>query len=380
MTADTSLPFAPWRRDFNAARDPQTARIALGITSVGGISDAPSDGVRYVRRNAAWTSGDAVYLTGNQTVTLSGDITGAGATAITTTIANNAVSNAKLADIATARIKGRVTAATGDPEDLTGTQATTLLDTFTSSLKGLAPSSGGGTTNFLRADGTWAAPGTGSAFTSVVIQKFTANGTYTPTSGMKYCVAECIGGGGGGGGATGTSGQHYSAGGGGSGGYSRALLSAAAIGASKTVTIGAGGSAGDMAGSGFGGSGGTTSLGSLCSANGGTGGRHCSSGTEKGRGGAGASASGAVGDVTAAGAPGGNGIWSQAIVTMASGPGGSSALGGGGVAVYADSSANAGNAASNYGSGGSGAGCFNIGTSALGGAGSAGIVIITEFM
>jgi hypothetical protein len=63
-----------------------------------------------------------------------------------------------LQNIATARILGRVTAGSGDIEELTGTQATTLLDTFTSSLKGLAPASGGGTTNFLRADGTWAAP------------------------------------------------------------------------------------------------------------------------------------------------------------------------------------------------------------------------------
>ena len=35
---------------------------------------------------------------------------------------------------------------------------TALLDTVTSGAKGLAPASGGGTTNFLRADGTWAAP------------------------------------------------------------------------------------------------------------------------------------------------------------------------------------------------------------------------------
>ena len=38
----------------------------------------------------------------------------------------------------------------------------TRADTFTSSANGVAPSSGGGTTNFLRADGSWAAPtGTG---------------------------------------------------------------------------------------------------------------------------------------------------------------------------------------------------------------------------
>ena len=76
-----------------------------------------------------------------------GDVTGA--TALT--IANDAVSNSKAANVPTATIKGR----------LTGTQATTLIDPFTSALKGVAPASGGGTTNFLRADGTWAAPAGG---------------------------------------------------------------------------------------------------------------------------------------------------------------------------------------------------------------------------
>ncbi|MFM7334301.1 MAG: hypothetical protein ACKO1H_07800, partial [Tabrizicola sp.] len=76
-------------------------------------------------------------------------------------VASATPTNAKLANVATATLKGRVTAGSGAPEDLTGTQATTLLDTFTSTLKGLAPASGGGTTNFLRADGTWAAPAGG---------------------------------------------------------------------------------------------------------------------------------------------------------------------------------------------------------------------------
>jgi len=81
-------------------------------------------------------------------------------------IADNAITNAKAADVATSTIKGRVTAATGNPEDLTGTQATTLLDVFTSVLKGLSPASGGGTTNFLRADGTWNVPPGGSGETN----------------------------------------------------------------------------------------------------------------------------------------------------------------------------------------------------------------------
>lgn len=89
-----------------------------------------------------------------------GDVTSAGDGA--TTIVGNAVTNAKLADMATATIKGRTTAGTGDPEDLTAAQATALLNTFSPSLKGLAPASGGGTANFLRADGTWAAPSGGA--------------------------------------------------------------------------------------------------------------------------------------------------------------------------------------------------------------------------
>jgi len=89
-----------------------------------------------------------------------GDITVSG-TGAAWTIDNDAVTNAKLANMETATFKGRTTAGTGDPEDLTATQATELLNTFTTSLKGLAPASGGGTSNFLRADGTWAVPSGG---------------------------------------------------------------------------------------------------------------------------------------------------------------------------------------------------------------------------
>lgn len=104
--------------------------------------------------------------TGDQTITLTGDVTGSGTGSFAATIANNAVTLAKIQDITTARILGRVTAGSGDPEQLTGTEVTTLLDTFTTSLKGLAPASGGGTSNFLRADGTWAVPpGTGGGIT-----------------------------------------------------------------------------------------------------------------------------------------------------------------------------------------------------------------------
>jgi hypothetical protein len=128
--------------------------------------------------------------TGDQTISLTGDVTGSGTGSFAATIASDAVTNAKLANVSTATIKGRVSASTGDPEDLTGTQATTLLDVFTSSLKGLAPSSGGGTTNFLRADGTWAAPSGGGGSLSPWATKTT---TYTAADGDRL-LADTSGG------------------------------------------------------------------------------------------------------------------------------------------------------------------------------------------
>lgn len=93
---------------------------------------------------------------------LTGDVTaGPGSGSQAATIANDAVTNAKLANMAAATIKGSVGG--GDPADLTSAQVTAILDVFTSLLKGLVPASGGGTSNFLRADGTWAAPPAGSA-------------------------------------------------------------------------------------------------------------------------------------------------------------------------------------------------------------------------
>lgn len=69
-----------------------------------------------------------------------GDIVVSG-TGTAINIDTGVVTNAKLANVATATFKGRTTAATGSPEDLTGTQATALLDLATGSLKGLMSSS-----------------------------------------------------------------------------------------------------------------------------------------------------------------------------------------------------------------------------------------------
>lgn len=138
----------------------QRAALTGAVTAAAGSNATALGSFTKAQLDTAVSDGNVLYVgdvTSNATHT--GEVTGA--TALT--IADNAVVNARLADMATARIKGRVTGGTGDPEDLTGTQATTLLDTFTTALKGLAPASGGGTTNFLRADGTWSAPAGGGA-------------------------------------------------------------------------------------------------------------------------------------------------------------------------------------------------------------------------
>jgi hypothetical protein len=137
-------------------------------------------------------------------LTRSGQLTRSTAAELWKVVAGSGtVTNAQLANMATARFKGRVTAGTGVPEDLTGTQATTLLDTFTSLLKGLAPASGGGTANFLRADGTWAAPpggGGSSIYTAPVLANFAfvnqgaATATTTGTSGAVWVTKPTQGG------------------------------------------------------------------------------------------------------------------------------------------------------------------------------------------
>lgn len=67
------------------------------------------------------------YLTANQSIAISGDVTGTGTTTITATIPSGTVTNAKLANVATSTIKGRATAGTGAPEDLTAAQVKTIL-------------------------------------------------------------------------------------------------------------------------------------------------------------------------------------------------------------------------------------------------------------
>lgn len=102
--------------------------------------------------------------------TLSGDVVST-ATGGATTIQTGVVSNAKLATVPTATVKGRVATGTGAPTDLTATQLTTLVNVATSTTSGAAPATGTPTGKFLRDDMTYQTVSGGSG----------GNTTYTVT-------------------------------------------------------------------------------------------------------------------------------------------------------------------------------------------------------
>lgn len=72
------------------------------------------------------------------------------------------VTNSQLADMPTGTVKARLTG-TGAPQDVPLATLLAFAPTFTSARAGIVPESGGGTSNYLRADGAWATPPGGSS-------------------------------------------------------------------------------------------------------------------------------------------------------------------------------------------------------------------------
>jgi hypothetical protein len=126
----------------------------------GGVNAGTINQLAYYAAAGSTVSGETLLQAVNMPA-LTGDVVTPGGS-LAASIATGAVTNAKLTTMATATIKGNNSGSTGAPLDLTTTQVTAMLNNFTATLKGLVPLSGGGTTNFLRADGTWAAAGGGT--------------------------------------------------------------------------------------------------------------------------------------------------------------------------------------------------------------------------
>lgn len=215
--------------------------------------------------------------------------------------------------------------------------------------------------------------------TKVAVQTFTSNGTYTPTTGMKFCIIECLGGGGGGGGVANSG--NSAGGGGGGGGYIKVLCTAAQIGGSQSITVGAAANGG-VAGNNNGTAGNASSVGSLFSANGGSAGSGSAgnaTATFGVNGGAGGTTSLTTGTLLVS-IPGQQGQvgqkWGSTGIPVPPN-GGNSYLGFGGVTTNAAAS-NGTSAAANSGGGGSGG--FGSASNQSGGNGGSGIVIITEYI
>lgn len=144
-------------RRFSNLFSSEIAALPSGILKTtsgsGSLSIATAADFPILNQN---TTGNAATVTTNANLT--GPVQSIGNV---TSIADNVITNAMLAQVPTQTFRGRTTAGTGNVENLTASQATAMLNTFTANAKGLVPASGGGTATFLRADGMFTVPTVG---------------------------------------------------------------------------------------------------------------------------------------------------------------------------------------------------------------------------
>lgn len=262
----------------------------------------------------------------------------------------------------TQRTIAKVTLAVGDTWSTDGTYDTTgaLKQTLSTvnlatQVTGVLPASNGGTGlssagtsgNILTSNGTaWVSQAAAAAGSFQSIQVFATAGTFTYTrpAGLTRALIYCTGAGGGAG---------YGGAGGG-GGTAIKLVTAATLGATQTVTVGAGGTTANP-----GNAGGTSSFGALCSATGGSGGR-VAGGAYPGPGGIGTG--------------GDQNLRGQGADGFVGGFGGDSFWGGGGSGPSTDPTYSHGGGGSNGGGGGS-----SSGSNDYGGNGGPGYVAVWEY-
>ena len=162
---------------FTAADfDASSGNIAIDYTN----GQAASSGAKGFLTAADWTTFNAKQAAGNYITALTGDVTASGPGSVAATIANGAVSLAKMADMATASFIGRNTAATGAPEVLSASTAKSILAIAQADVSGLTTASSP-TFSTLNLSGT---------SNQIVMQSAGVTGTltWTPTSTGKSII------------------------------------------------------------------------------------------------------------------------------------------------------------------------------------------------
>ena len=150
---------------FNATVWPSTALPTPANAEIVRVTAIATDTLTITRAQESTTAkqlATGYYIAAGVTAKSLTDIEGA-FPVVTADIANDAVTNAKLANMAELTVKARLTAGTGDPEDVTIEALTAELpalvgDTGSGGTKGLAPAPAAGAAaanKYLHANGTW---------------------------------------------------------------------------------------------------------------------------------------------------------------------------------------------------------------------------------
>jgi hypothetical protein len=177
------------------------AKGGTGLTSLGTAN-------QLLRVNAGATALEyfsPTFISANQTITLSGDVSGSGTTAITATVGSNVVDDTKFRQSAGLSVVGRTTNSTGNVADITaGTDNQVLRRNGTSlafgavnlassdAVTGVLAVGNGGTGS---SSGAWLLSGTSTlagvaTVTSNTANQIIFNGTWTATANNQYHLRE----------------------------------------------------------------------------------------------------------------------------------------------------------------------------------------------
>lgn len=153
--------------------------------SYGGTGASTASGARFnlglgtlATQNGTFSGTSSGTNTGDQTITLTGDVTGSGTGSFAVTIANGVVTLAKMANVATGTILGRITASTGNVEVLSAANVKSILSL--GNVENTALSTWTGSTNITTLGtitaGTWTGTPVGNAYIATALTGKTYNG------------------------------------------------------------------------------------------------------------------------------------------------------------------------------------------------------------